>query len=279
MKRGDRIIIIGSGGFISSGVEDLLIKNNFKVYPLPRIKIDLKNKFSINKLNRVIKKNDVIFFAAAEAPVKNLKMLLNNLLMAKNVSQILRKKKPKYLLYLSSDSVYADSKNKLSENSELKPESMHGIMHLMREEIFKNLNVNFCIVRPTLVYGKKDPHNGYGPNQFIRSVKRKKIIELFGKGEELRDHIWIDDVCNSIYNLIVNRKTGVFNLVTGRTISFKKISHEIINVYNKKIKLILKKRNMPMPHNGYRAFRKSKILFHFPKLKFKTFNQAVKNLL
>ena len=55
--------------------------------------------------------------------------------MAKNISQILRKKKPKYFLYLSSDSVYADSKNKLSENSELKPESMHGIMHLMREEI------------------------------------------------------------------------------------------------------------------------------------------------
>lgn len=59
----------------------------------------------------------------------------------------------------------------------------------------------------------------------------------------------------------------------------KKYHMKLLMFIRKKIKLILKKRNMPMPHNGYRAFRKSKILFHFPKLKFKTFNQTVKNLL
>ena len=52
---------------------------------------------------------------------------------------------------------------------------------------------NLCIVRPTLVYGEGDPHNGYGPNRFIKLIK-KKPIELFGRGEELRDHVWINDV-------------------------------------------------------------------------------------
>ena len=38
----------------------------------------------------------------------------------------------------------------------------------MRENILKLLNIKLCIVRPTLVYGANDPHNGYGPNKFIR---------------------------------------------------------------------------------------------------------------
>ena len=47
-------------------------------------------------------------------------------------------------------------------------------MHLMRENMLKLLDVKLCIVRPTLIYGTNDPHNGYGPNQFIRLAQSKK---------------------------------------------------------------------------------------------------------
>ena len=132
MRKKNRIVILGSGGFVSSGVEKILKKNGYKLLLLPRKKIDLKNKNSVQKLNKLIKVDDIIFFAAAEAPVKNYKMLLNNLLMAKNVSQVMREKKPNFFLYLSSDAVYADSKKKLSEKSDLIPDSLHGAMHLIR---------------------------------------------------------------------------------------------------------------------------------------------------
>ena len=68
-------------------------------------------------------------------------------------------------------------------------------MHATREAILKNkFSKILCILRPTLIYGIGDSHNGYGPNKFLRLIKKNKNISLFGKGEELRDHVSINDV-------------------------------------------------------------------------------------
>ena len=280
MKKNYKIIILGAGGFISGNVENFLQKSNVRLLSLPRKKIDLKKKQSIKKLLKIVKEKDVIFFAAAEAPVKNENMLLNNLIMAKNMWEVLKKKKPSFFLYLSSDAVYSDTKKKIHEDSLTVPDSLHGIMHLTREKMFENLiKSKLCIVRPTLVYGDGDPHNGYGPNRFIRLIKEKEKISLFGKGEELRDHVWINDVSKAISKLIIKRKTGKFNLVTGKIISFDNIAKQIIKVTGKKSKIFYQRRKGPMPHGGFRAFKNSRFEKIYPKFKFKNFNIVSRQLL
>ena len=245
---------------------------------LPRKKIDLKKESSVKKLLKIIKKEDAIFFAAAEAPVKNESMLLNNLLMAKHVCEVIKKKSSSFLLYLSSDAVYSDSKKKIDETSLTVPESLHGIMHLTREIMLENVcTKKLCIVRPTLVYGNGDPHNGYGPNRFLKLIKDKKDIELFGKGEELRDHVWINDVSEAISKLIISRTAGKYNLVTGKVISFNEISRKLLKFYGKKNKIIYKKRVGAMPHNGYRAFKRSYFEKIYPKFKFRSFEDVINN--
>ena len=278
MKKNYKIIILGAGGFISGNVENFLQKSNVRLLSLPRKKIDLKKKQSIKKLLKIVKEKDVIFFAAAEAPVKNENMLLNNLIMAKNMCEVLKKKKPSFFLYLSSDAVYSDTKKKIHEDSLTVPDSLHGIMHLTREKMFENLiKSKLCIVRPTLVYGDGDPHNGYGPNRFIRLIKEKEKISLFGKGEELRDHVWINDVSKTISKLIIKRKTGKFNLVTGKIISFDNIAKQIIKVTGKKSKIFYQRRKGPMPHGGFRAFKNSRFEKIYPKFKFKLFKEVINN--
>ena len=278
MKKNYKIIILGAGGFISGNVENFLQKSNVRLLSLPRKKIDLKKKQSIKKLLKIVKEKDVIFFAAAEAPVKNENMLLNNLIMAKNMCEVLKKKEPSFFLYLSSDAVYSDTKKKIHEDSLTVPDSLHGIMHLTREKMFENLiKSKLCIVRPTLVYGDGDPHNGYGPNRFIRLIKEKEKISLFGKGEELRDHVWINDVSKAISKLIIKRKTGKFNLVTGKIISFDNIAKQIIKVTGKKSKIFYQRRKGPMPHGGFRAFKNSRFEKIYPKFKFKLFKEVINN--
>ena len=278
MKKNYKIIILGAGGFISGNVENFLQKSNVRLLSLPRKKIDLKKKQSIKKLLKIVKEKDVIFFAAAEAPVKNENMLLNNLIMAKNMCEVLKKKKPSFFLYLSSDAVYSDTKKRIYEDSLTVPDSLHGIMHLTREKMFENLiKSKLCIVRPTLVYGDGDPHNGYGPNRFIRLIKEKEKISLFGKGEELRDHVWINDVSKAISKLIIKRKTGKFNLVTGKIISFDNIAKQIIKVTGKKSKIFYQRRKGPMPHGGFRAFKNSRFEKIYPKFKFKLFKEVINN--
>ena len=262
MKKKNRIVILGGNSFVLSNFIDLLKKNKINFFLVFKKNIDLTNKNSIKKLSKILKKNDKVIFSSAIAPVKNFKMLHQNLDMCKNVFEVLKKKKINYVLYISSDAVYSDSKKPLTEKSETRPDNFHGVMHLMRENILKLLNTRLCIVRPTLVYGPEDPHNGYGANQFIRLAQSKKNISLFGKGEERRDHIHVNDVGNAIYVLLKKNYVGTVNLVSGKIVSFYEIANRIKDLYKVRIKYI--KRKGPMPHNGYRAFNNNLLKKHIP---------------
>ncbi len=255
-----RIVVIGSNSFITKSVMKFLDKKQFSLIKINRNLVDLEKMNMVKKLKNIIQKDDLVFFAAANAPVKNFEMFKKNLDMCFNFIKVVKEKKIKKFVYLSSDAVYSDSKKKINELSETKPLSLHGMMHLVRENIFNSVfSGSTIIIRPTLVYGKNDPHGGYGPNMFNKLIKSKKEIFLFGKGEERRDHVNIEDVGKIIANIIEKNLTGIFNVVSGKVISFYDIAKTLIILSNKKIKIKYIKRNGPMPHNGYRAFDNAKL--------------------
>ena len=119
MKKNNRIVVLGGNSFVASNFINLLKKNKIKYLAIFKKNIDLTKKNSIQKLSRILKKNDKLVFISAIAPVKNIKMLIQILVMCKNVFSVLKKKKIEYLLYVSSDAVYSDSKKLISENLKL----------------------------------------------------------------------------------------------------------------------------------------------------------------
>lgn len=255
-----RVIILGSKSFIASSIIKNLKKKNYKLILVDRKKCDFEKSSSILKLSRIIKSNDIVLFVAAIAPVKNMYMFYKNILICKNVYQSLENKKNIDLIYVSSDAVYSDTMKLIDENSSTEPNSLHGLMHLTREKMLNQLNLNkYTIVRPTLVYGLDDPHDGYGPNKFFKNYKNKKKIYLFGKGEERRDHIYIDDVGRIITKLIDKQQSGIFNIVSGKVVSFHQIAKFIMDLKPKNTSIEYLIRKGKMPHNGYRAFNNLKI--------------------
>jgi UDP-glucose 4-epimerase len=261
----NKIAIIGKNGFVASNLINALKKykkTNTKIISFSRQKYNLLSVHSVKKINKNIKDADTVVFCSADAPVKNLRQLNNNILMLNNFFNYIDNIEKKFFLYLSSDAVYKDTKNLLNENSEIKYSgSLHGMMHIFRENIVKNFinNKSLCIVRPTLIYGPNDPHNGYGPNKFIRSLLNKEDIVLFGRGEEKRDHIFIDDLSKIIAKLIIKKRSGIFNIASGKVISFFEIAKIIKKTLNSKNKIIFKKR-FELPHHlGLRRFNVSKI--------------------
>ena len=264
-KKLNRVVLIGANSFIGKAVIKKFKTENIKIILLKRENIDLEKKQSINKLTNSLKKNDIVIFIAAVAPVKNIEMLHQNLVICNNVVSSLKIKKPRHLIYISSDAVYSDSKKKINEKSETKPSSFHGFMHLIRENMLNELDCLKSFIRPTLVYGKNDPHNGYGPNKFIRCAQNNEKIILFGKGEERRDHIHVDNVADIVFHTTINQIGGIINAVSGNVISFYDIIKNLKKFYpNLMIESL--KRKGPMPHNGYRAFDISLLKKRFPKL-------------
>jgi nucleoside-diphosphate-sugar epimerase len=169
-----------------------------------------------------------------------------------------------HVVNISSDAVYADSPEPLTEDSVTAPTSLHGVMHLARELAFQEVRTPFATLRPSLLYGAADPHNGYGPNRFRRLANEGKEIVLFGEGEERRDHVLIDDVAELIARVVERRSTGSLNIVTGKMHSFREIAELVTASAPKRVAIKGSPRSGPMPHNGYRPFDSSSTRAAFP---------------
>src|SRR3546814_10099827 len=152
-------------------------------------------------------------------------MLERNIRMMNSVVGALRARPVEHAIYVSSDAVYKDSDRPLTEASCAEPGSLHGVMHLARERmLLDGAGVPLGILRPTLVYGAADPHDGYGPNRFRRLALAGEDIVLFGDGEERRDHVLVDDLGELIRRMVLRRSTGVLNGATGAIHSFREVA-------------------------------------------------------
>ena len=98
-----------------------------------------------------------------------------------------------------------------------------------------------CVLRPTMIYGKKDTHNGYGPNLFLNLASKNKDIQLFGKGEERRDHVYIDDLIDVLKECIERNAVGTINLASGNVYSFKYLARKVIKEITVSLNLFIEK--------------------------------------
>lgn len=276
-KKPKRVIILGTSGIISRNLQKELNKESINFLPIGRSNLNLKKKNASKILGKKIKTGDVVVFLAAEAPVKNIKMFINNLIICNTVCDSLKRKKIVHIVYISSDAIYADVKEKITEKSITSPNSLHGLMHLARETIIRNKFSNIlCVLRPTLIYGAGDTHDGYGPNRFLRLALKNKPIKIFGHGEERRDHIFIDDLIKIIVKCIEKKGLGNLNLASGNIYSFKYLAKEIIYLTKSKSKMVKIERKGPLPHNGYRPFNIKLLKNNFKDIKISSIKNGIK---
>ena len=260
-----RVVIVGAGGFIGAAAAGRLIARGVEVIAITRQDIDLLSGGAAGQLASILRDNDTLVFIAAQAPVKNNAMLIDNLRMAAAVCTSLGSIQVAHVVYVSSDAVYADSDRPLNETFCAHPASLHGVMHLAREVMLTEVcKAPLCILRPTLIYGANDPHNGYGPNRFRRLAQRGEELALFGAGEEQRDHVYIDDVAEIIARCVVHKSQGILNIATGAVTSFLEIANKVAAMAPNTPAIKNTARSGPMPHRGYRAFDPSSTARAFP---------------
>jgi nucleoside-diphosphate-sugar epimerase len=226
------------------------------VQRLGRQTVDLLTVSASEDLSAQLQPNDALVVISALAPCKNTTMLAENIQMMDSVCRALQSRPVDHVVYISSDAVYADSLEPLTEGSIVQPDSLHGMMHAAREVMLRDVldETPFAVLRPSLLYGATDPHNGYGPNQFRRRVFAGDEILLFGEGEERRDHVLIDDVAEIVRLVLLHRSEGTLNIATGIVTSFKEVAEMVVRQFDPAPLIGSRPRVGPMPHNGYRPF-------------------------
>lgn len=260
-----RVVVIGAGGFIGGAVAARLERDGVPVLRLTRRDADLLAPDAADRLAALLQPEDSVVAAAAMAPVKTAAMLRDNMTLALGIVGALARVPVAHVVNIGSDAVYADRREPLTESAPMAPGSLHGVMHLARELMFgAEVRAPFATLRPTLVYGAGDPHNGYGPNRFRRQANRGEDITLFGEGEELRDHVSVDDVAELACLMLRHRSTGALNAATGTVTSFRAVAEAAVALAPAPVAIMGSPRSGPMPHNGYRPFDPSATRAAFP---------------
>lgn len=271
-----RVVVLGAGGFIGGTILRRLQADGISTLALDLPAFDLLAPDAAQILAAALRPTDTLIFVSAKAPCKNNAMLLDNLRMAEAVCAALRRQPVAHLIYQSSDAVYRDVREPMTEASCAEPGTLHGLMHLGREVMLKSeFSGPLTFIRPTLVYGLNDPHNGYGPNRFRRLASEVREIVLFGEGEELRDHVLVDDVAELARLVVLHRSTGIANAVTGEVVSFRQLAEFITAQFPSRVTVNGSPRTGPMPHNGYRAFAPSAAQRAFPGFRFTPWREGI----
>ena len=257
-----KIIITGGLGFIGSNLINILQKkyfiinvdrvtyaSNFKNID-PNIKNykfykqDINNK---NFIKKILEKYNpsIIFNLAAETHVDRSidgpkKFVDSNILGVFNLLEIIRNHKKKIkLVHISTDEVYGDIKKnyKSKEEDAYNPSSPYSASKASGDLLIKSYIRTYKI--PAII---TNCCNNFGPNQYpekliptiIYNIINKKPIPIYGKGENVREWIYVKDHCNALIKISEKGKIGEnYNIGSGIVLNNIQIAKKIISSFKK----------------------------------------------
>lgn len=267
------ILITGGGGFIGSYLvqhlskdHKLIVLDHGKRYGTIRKKIKKNVEFvkgditDEKKLDRIFKKDVQIVIHLAGVLGNNACMSdpINAVLSHVHGSHVLIKKSKEYkikrFIFASSQAVYSTfkvRKNKLNEKMKLEPDDLYGVVKSIAENDIVESGVNYIILRFANVYGMNDCFNQQGGAimNFIKAVKEKSEISIFGTGKQKIDYIELGDVYNCIKIILDNSKLNkqIFNIGSGELNSIIDIAHIISKIGKKHSGYLTKISKKPAP--------------------------------
>ena len=265
------ILVTGGLGFIGSNLIKILLTKKFKVINIDKvsyssnfyntknfsknrnykfIKCDLRNSKKIDSILTKFKPK-CIFNLAAETHVdrsidspKN--FIDSNVIGTFNLLECFKKyykiKKNVRLIHISTDEVYGDVlKGRSKEIDAYKPSSPYSASKAASDHLVNSYIKTFKI--PAIV---TNCSNNYGPRQhpeklipkLIYNIIKNKNLPIYGKGENSRDWIFVDDHCDALIKIFKKGKLGEFyNIGSNYNINNIQVVKKLLLVAKKRINL------------------------------------------
>lgn len=280
-----KIIVTGGCGFIGSNfIKKCLIKK-YKILNIDKITYAgnfqnlkkfkgnnyysfLKKDVTDNNLKKYIydfKPNAIVHFAAethVDRSIKKSKVFLEtNILGTFNLLEIVRLSKNKIrFLHISTDEVYGDlgkTNKQFTINSKYAPSSPYSASKASADHLVNAWHRTYGIDSIII-----NCSNNYGPNQFLEKLipntilclLKNKRIPIYGKGNQVRDWIFVNDHCDAIEKVLKKGFAGETYLIGGNNeISNINLIKKIIRKFFK-----IKKNNTKILFNNFIKFVKDR---------------------
>lgn len=271
------ILITGGSGFIGTNLLELFNrKKHLKVTSLDKldskfrfkninyVKSDLKNFEFGSKISQKI---DCVIHLAAETRVvesennpqkfynENINKTINFFFKCKNHGV-------KQFIFFSTAGAISGNTTYASELSKENPLSFYGLSKQITEKLLKyfgkKYNIKITIVRLSNVYGKYSLNKSSFIHLFIKKLKKKEKLEIYGDGKQTRDFIYAEDIAKIINKIIDKKMNDTFILASGKSYSLNYVISKINSLKKNNIKIFyLKPRSTEVKKS---SFNNKKIL-------------------
>jgi nucleoside-diphosphate-sugar epimerase len=276
-----KVVVLGATGFIGSALlRHLQITHNGPVLGFHTRDFDLVSPGAPEALGKIMDGQTVLIIACrSPRHWDSFKAYDQEISIARNIASCLASNSLKKCLYLSTVSVYDDTIDQvdITEGAPIRPSSLYGVAKFSSENLLRwageQTETPVTIFRLCKAFGNRNGSLDYGPNSFIESALSRNTISLFGDGNELRDHIFIEDLQALVGSYVAADFSGTFNIVSARSHSFRVIADWVSEYTSRNVKI----HEMPRTRSKVdQTFKNDAILNYVSGFRFTEMKQAIK---
>ncbi len=204
-------------------------------------KADIRDKTRLEEIFAKYKPDGVIHFAAESHVDNSIKdpgvFVETNVDGTHNLLSLSKEHGVKRFHYVSTDEVYGSLSHEdpaWTESSLLLPRSPYSASKAGGEMLARAYNVTFGL---DVTISRCS--NNYGPRQdktkliplFISKLLAGEKVPVYGKGENIRDWLYVEDHCDAIHKIFTERKSGdLYNIGGGHEVSNMEITKTLIEL-------------------------------------------------
>ena len=257
-----KILVTGGAGFIGSHLVDSLVEKGHELVVVDNLstgKRENVNKkatlyevdISSERIEEIFKKEkpEVVFHFAAQIDVRKSvedpkSSAETNILGSVNILESIKKycsKETKVVFASTGGAIYGDASiTPTPESYKEEPLSPYGIEKLTVDKYLNYYHLNFgtpyISLRLGNIYGpRQNPHGEAGVVAIFanKMINREQVV-VNGDGKNTRDFVFVDDVVEASILAMETKKSGVYNIGTGKETDVNAIFHNLkININEK----------------------------------------------
>ena len=243
-----KLLVTGASGLLGQKVAQLALEKGHEVYSIYKehiatvgtpIKLDLTNR---EKLHETISKlkPDAIIHTAAYTDVDGCEINRNlaskiNAEATKNIAMA-SANADSHLTYVSTDYVFNGEKGLYTEEDQPNPINHYGYTKLKGEQFVKQHAKEWCIARPSVIYGWGPKHKQNFATWLINQLKQRKEVKILT--DQHISPTLNTNLAEMLVEIAEKRITGILHTAGATRMSRYEFALKLAEVYNLNMDLI-----------------------------------------